>query len=147
MSGIRCSCPFCGAANPGCRRLSSRRLDTLESVSAGKIACPTAIFEEGGTDHRLSWSVMPCPTTVGDRRQKAIVCPTSLLHGKLEIHLQHQRVVGHAEVRYRELAGFAFVPGLRRSLFKHLPRLRLQCVLEVSRQAGLHAFAHAADVV
>src|ERR1035438_9781939 len=93
--------------------------------------CPTAIFEEGGTDHRLSWSVMPCPTTVGDRRQKAIVCPTSLLHGKLEIHLQHQRVAGHADVRYRELAGFAFVPGLRRSLFEHLPRLRFQRVLEV----------------
>ena len=27
-------------------RLSSRRLDVLESVSAGKIACPKSIFEE-----------------------------------------------------------------------------------------------------
>jgi 3-deoxy-D-manno-octulosonate 8-phosphate phosphatase (KDO 8-P phosphatase) len=38
--------PPCGAANLGCRRLSSRRLDTLESVSAGRIACPTLVFEE-----------------------------------------------------------------------------------------------------
>src|SRR5674476_324195 len=38
--------PPCGAAILGCRRLSSRRLDALESASAGKIACPTPIFEE-----------------------------------------------------------------------------------------------------
>jgi hypothetical protein len=34
---------FRGAANPGCRRLFSRRLDALESASAGKIACLTSM--------------------------------------------------------------------------------------------------------